>query len=271
MSTRYALHPAYRMEEAYHRNLKERTGRDFASWVKLAKAKGPKDRKELLAWLKKEHGLSSNYAWWVASGEKGGAAAYDPEQLVEDLYSGKRAPLRPIHDALLDAGFALGEDVKACPCQTMVPLYRKYCFAEITPTTLTSVDLKLALGRDVEESGRLERLKAGMQDDRVTHRIRIGSPKEVDAEVRRWMKAAYAKGNEAQKRATADPKSVTMPPDLAKALKASAKARATYDACTPRMQADWIQWITSAAKPETRARRVETTIEKLAEGKKRAY
>ena len=265
--SRYALHPLYRMEESYHRNLEERTGRTFAAWVKLAKAKGPKDRKALQQWLRDEHGLSTNYAWWVASGENGGAAAYDPERMVDELYSGQREALRPLHDALLDAAFALGEDVKASPCQTMVPLYRKHCFAEITPATKAAVDLKLALGRDVEATGRLEPLRGGMGDDRVTHRIRIASRKEIDGEVKRWLKAAYARGNEAQKR-TVDTK---VPPDLSKALKASAKARATFDACTPRMQADWIQWITSAAKPETRARRLDTTIAKLTEGKKRAY
>ena len=42
---------------------------------------------------------------------------------VEEMYAAK-ANLRPIHDALIELGRSLGPDVKVCPCQTIVPLYR---------------------------------------------------------------------------------------------------------------------------------------------------
>jgi uncharacterized protein YdeI (YjbR/CyaY-like superfamily) len=40
---------------------------------------------------------------------------------------------------------------------------------------------------------------------------------------------------------------------------------------TPAMRRDMVQWVTSAKQDETRARRLGTSIERLAAGKKRIY
>ena len=269
---RYAQHPMFRMEETYRRNLLERTGKTLEKWVAFAKKHGPKDGKALRSWLKEKHGLGSNNAHWIASGDTSDAHAHDPDGYVAALYSGRKAHLRPIHEKLVDLGLSLGADVKACPCQTRVPLYRKYCFAEITPATNGRVDLGLALG-ETPAAGRLERLGARAGGNRITHRIRIDSVAGVDREVRRWLGHAYARGNEQQDRTpeVAASGMVKLPPDLARALAGSSKAKTTFDACTPRMRGDWVEWIESSAKPETRARRMAQTIERLAAGKKRAY
>jgi hypothetical protein len=60
-----------------------------------------------------------------------------------------------------------------------------------------------------------------------------------------------------------------VPTDLRKALAASAKARALWSEITPIARRDWIQWITSAKRPETRTRRVENACKMLAGGKRR--
>lgn len=99
---------------------------------------------------------------------------------------------RPIYDELLKLGKSLGRDVKACPCQTIVPLYRKHVFAQIKPATNTRIDLGLALAH---YKGKLpKRLinTGGMaKKDRITHRIPISSSKEIDAEVKKWLVTAY--------------------------------------------------------------------------------
>ena len=56
-------------------------------------------------------------------------------------------PRRVVHDELLRLAKSLGDDVQAFPCKTIVPLYRKHVFAQIKPTTLTRIDLGLALGQ----------------------------------------------------------------------------------------------------------------------------
>jgi Bacteriocin-protection, YdeI or OmpD-Associated/Domain of unknown function (DUF1905) len=60
-----------------------------------------------------------------------------------------------------------------------------------------------------------------------------------------------------------------VPTDLLKALAAAPKARALWSDITPIGRRDWIQWITSAKRPETRARRIENACAMLAAGKRR--
>jgi len=62
-----------------------------------------------------------------------------------------------------------------------------------------------------------------------------------------------------------------VPEDLAAALKKSAKARKTFDAFSPSHRREYIEWITEAKREETRAKRLATTIEWLAEGKARNW
>jgi hypothetical protein len=61
----------------------------------------------------------------------------------------------------------------------------------------------------------------------------------------------------------------SVPADLRKALAAAPQARALWSDITPIARRDWIHWITSAKKLETRARRIENACEMLASGKRR--
>jgi hypothetical protein len=59
--------------------------------------------------------------------------------------------------------------------------------------------------------------------------------------------------------------------DLKAALAASSKAKAQWDDITPRARAEWVEWIDASKKPETRARRIGKTVERLASGDRRVY
>src|SRR5437870_5555247 len=123
----YSLHPSFGMEARSIANLQERTGRTLEAWSELVKQAGPPSERERAEWLKAHHGLGTNYAAWIAARAAGkkGEEEYDPKALVDAMYAGPKAALRPIHNALVTLGKALGEDVKACPCQTIVPLFRR--------------------------------------------------------------------------------------------------------------------------------------------------
>jgi hypothetical protein len=60
-----------------------------------------------------------------------------------------------------------------------------------------------------------------------------------------------------------------VPADLRKALAADPKARAVWSDITPMARRDWIHWIVSAKRPETRARRIVNGCSMLASGKRR--
>src|SRR5437588_9569047 len=106
------------------------------------------------------------------------------------MFAGPKAGLLPIYDELLTIGFELGEDVKACPCKTIVPLYRKHVFAQIKPATNTRIDFGLALSR-TKAPKRLIDTGGFDKGDRITHRIEITSKADIDGEVKRWLKKAY--------------------------------------------------------------------------------
>ncbi|HEY1338385.1 MAG TPA: DUF5655 domain-containing protein [Bryobacteraceae bacterium] len=194
----YSVHPGVLMTQKWVGELKQKTGRSLDEWLTFVKKSGPKTEKERREWLKAEHGLGTNSAWWIAERAEGkGTETSDPdaylraaEKYVEDMFSGGKAGLRPIYDALLKLGLGIGPDVKACPCQTIVPLYRHHVFAQIKPTTRTRIDLGFALGARKAE-GRLIDTGGYAKKDRITHRIPISSAAEIDGEVKKWLRTAY--------------------------------------------------------------------------------
>ena len=189
--TVYSLHPSFAMEESALAKLKERTGKSLEDWIKLVKRAGPKTEKDRRDWLVKEHNLTTNYAWWIAERTegKGAASDYDPDAYVEDMFKSKPA-LRSLYDTLLKLCMKLGKDVQACPCQTIVPLYRKHVFAQLRPTTKSRLDLGLAL-KDRKTPARLIDTGGFAKKDRITHRIEITSEGDIDEEVKRWLRKAY--------------------------------------------------------------------------------
>jgi len=61
-----------------------------------------------------------------------------------------------------------------------------------------------------------------------------------------------------------------LPADLRRALAAAPAARSVWKDITPIARRDWIHWITSAKKAETRARRIDSACDMLGSGKRRA-
>jgi uncharacterized protein YdeI (YjbR/CyaY-like superfamily) len=61
----------------------------------------------------------------------------------------------------------------------------------------------------------------------------------------------------------------TLPQDLRKALVASHTAFVVWNDITPLARNEWICWVTSAKKAETRQHRIEVGIDKLTHGMRR--
>ena len=64
---------------------------------------------------------------------------------------------------------------------------------------------------------------------------------------------------------------ITVPADLATAMKKNAKARRGYDALSPSHKREYIAWITEAKSDDTRGRRLAQALEWMAEGKSRNW
>ena len=194
----YSVHPGVTMTQKWVSTLKDKTGRSLDEWLSLVKESGPKSEKQQREWLKQEYKLGINSAWWIAERAAGkGGETDDPEAYlraaegyVDKMYSGPRAALRPMYEKLLALGLSMGKDVKACPCETIVPLYRRHVFAQIKPTTQTRLDMGFALGA-LKAEGRLIETGGFAKKDRITHRIPVSSPADIDNEVKRWLRVAY--------------------------------------------------------------------------------
>ncbi len=194
----YGVHPGVLITQKWIAELKQKTGRTLDEWLRLIKKEGPPTEKERRDWLKTKYGLGTNSAWWMAErsvgkgDDLGDSDTYlkAAEKYVEEMFAGKKVPLRPIYHALLKLGLGVGKEAKACPCQTIVPLYRNHVFAQIKPTTQTRIDFGLALG-NMKTPKRLIDTGGFARKDRITHRFEITSLKDIDDEVKRWLKVAY--------------------------------------------------------------------------------
>jgi hypothetical protein len=171
------------------RNLEEKTGKPLGEWVQLARQSGHSKHREILKHLKDEHGLTHGYANLVTMRalEADQPAAPDADAIAAQ-YSGAKANLRPIYARIMDAVRQFGPDVEVAPKKAYVSLRRKKQFALVQPSTATRLDVGLIL-KEVPASGRLE--LSGSFSEMVTHRVRVSSPDEADAELIAWLRAAY--------------------------------------------------------------------------------
>lgn len=198
---KYDVHPGVAMVQKWIEDMPEKTGKSFDQWLALIKKSGPKDEKALKSWLKEKHSFGGNTASWLAErsmNKEMGLGDEDPKsylklapKYVDDMYA-KKPDLRPMHDTLLKLGRSIGNDVRICPCKTIVPFYRNNVFAQIKPTTKSRIDFGLALKKCTGKlPARLIDTGGAAKGDRITHRIEITSMKDIDSVVEKWARAAY--------------------------------------------------------------------------------
>lgn len=204
-SSVYSVHPGVLQMQEWILGLEEKTGRSLDGWVRLIRKQRHADERSARAWLKQEHGVGANTAWWLverAFAKDLSLMDDDPDRYlslapkyVDGMYAGKKEALRPLHDRLIAVARTLGEDVKVCPCKTIVPLYRRHVFAQLKPSTNTRLDLGLCLTPLMKEGksvpARLIDTGGFKKKDRITHRVPIGSAADIDGFVERWLGKAY--------------------------------------------------------------------------------
>ena len=173
-------------EEARTRiaGLEKGTGRPYAEWQAIVAGLGTAKHGEIVARLKAEHGLSHGYANLLALLDGGWGAAAGAD-LVEGLFSGPKAGLRPIYDRLIEVVGGFGPDVEIDPKKTMVMVRRAKGFACFTPSSAKRAEIGIALRGD-SPTDRL-RASRGM----TSHAVWIEDPAAIDDEVVGWLRDAY--------------------------------------------------------------------------------
>lgn len=173
-------------------NMPEKTGKSLQQWLAIAKKSGGTKHGEIVKALKTDHGLTHGYANLVAHKllkSDAGSKADGGTDLVAAQYSGAKADLKPIYDAVIKAVSAFGKDVEVSPKKSYVSLRRNKQFALVQPSTKTRVDLGINLKGEAA-AGKLE--ESGSFNAMVSHRVRLEKPADVDKQVKAWLKKAYS-------------------------------------------------------------------------------
>lgn len=170
--------------------LLEKTGKPLEHWIAVVRKSGIEKHKEIIDYLKSDHGFTYGYANFVAlKSKKSDAGSIDDADLLINQYKGKEV-LKPIYEKLLGHIHNFGNDITVTPKKDSVSVIRKRQFALIKPATKTRIDLGLKI-KDKPTEGRLE--NSGPFGTMCTHRIRLSSVDEVDDDVMSWLQEAYDK------------------------------------------------------------------------------
>jgi len=173
------------------KNIEARTGRTLAQLRTLLAASGLAKHGELRSFAMEKLGLGYGDAnalvhLALASDGQSAAAGKSDADVLAEIYAGKKAPLRPIHDAVMAATAKFGEFAVA-PKKGYVSLRRKKQFAMVGPGSATRVDV----GLNMKGVAATDRLLAEKPGGMCQYKVKLTSPSEVDAELIGWIRQAY--------------------------------------------------------------------------------
>jgi hypothetical protein len=172
-------------------NIEKRTGKSIDQLAKLVKGSGLTKHGAIRDWLKSElkmgHGDANTLVHVVLQSSPATSDAVEGEAAATDrIYTGPKAGLRPIHDAVMQAVSAFGP-FEIAPKKTYLSLRRKKQFAMVGPTTNTRVEVGLNM-KGVPGTARLEALPPGGM---CQYRVRLASAGEVNKDLLGWIRKAY--------------------------------------------------------------------------------
>jgi hypothetical protein len=183
------------LEKAYATqlaNIEKRSGRKLAELVKLLKASGLSKFGEKRDYLKRELGMGHGdanavvtYAAAMDSPAKS-VASTDPGKVLDEIYTGKKAEFRPIHELLIKKISKFG-DFETAPKKGYVSLRRKKQFAMIGPATQT----RFEVGLNMKGVAATDRLLAEPPGKMCNYKVALTSIKDVDAELIGWIRSAF--------------------------------------------------------------------------------
>jgi hypothetical protein len=131
-------------------DISKRTGKSLEELIAIVKGSGLAKHGELVAMLKSKLGMGHGDANLLvhvarAPGGSGATADLSSDRMLDSLYTGPKAVLRPIHDKLMAAMRKFG-DFEEAPKKTYVSYRRRKQFATIGPATNTRAAFTQASG-----------------------------------------------------------------------------------------------------------------------------
>lgn len=180
--------------EAYLKTIKENTGMTPDDFEKIACKKGlldpPLKAKAITDWLQADYDLGYGHsgAIYAIFRNKANPKGSTDEQ-VDKYFSGAKADWRPSFDKIVKKANTFGDNVALDPAATYISLTRSKKKFAIVAATKDRLDVGIKR-KGEPPVGRFA--DSGKWNSMVTHRVQITDPKEVNAELFKWIKAAYA-------------------------------------------------------------------------------
>lgn len=174
-------------------NIEKRTGKTLDALARIIASSGLTKHGEIRDMLKRElgmgHGDANTLVHHVLQSDghtADAAAGKGGDDVVDAIYAGPKAALRPIHDALMKAIQSFGA-YEVAPKKGYVSLRRKKQFTMIGPATNARVEVGLNM-KDVPGTNRLVAQPPGGM---CQYKVKLTDPTEVDLELVAWIRRAY--------------------------------------------------------------------------------
>lgn len=172
-------------------NIQKKTGKSLAELADFIKKSGLIKHGEIRDYLKRELGLGHGdanalvHAVLQSDGQRA-AEGKSGDQVLDEIYSGAKAHMRPIHEKLMNEINKIGE-FEVAPKKGYISLRRKKQFVMIGPKTNTRFEVGIN-AKDLTKNVRLwEQPKGSM----CNYIVNVTDAKEVDSELISWIKSAY--------------------------------------------------------------------------------
>lgn len=175
------------------RNIEAKTGKTMTQLERIVRESGLSKHGEIRTMLMDRFGLghgAANAIVHLSLKSDGESAARErglsAEDVLSELYTGRKAHLRPIHDGVLTLLERLG-GFEAAPKKGYVSYRRKKQFATVGPKTNTALEIGFA----AKELPEHPRLKVMPPNSMCRYTARLSDAAEVDAEIEAWLRTSF--------------------------------------------------------------------------------
>src|SRR4051794_9365432 len=179
--------------ETHLKNIEAKSGKSLAEIRLLIQKSGLAKHGEIRQMLMTELGLGYgdangmvHYALKSNGQSAAQASGSSDDDILSEMYSEKKAHLRPIHEQLIAAIGKLGA-FETAPKKGYVSLRRKKQFAMIGPATQDRVEVGLNM-KGVPATDRLAAMPAGGM---CQYKVKVTAADQVDGELLQWLRQAY--------------------------------------------------------------------------------
>ena len=177
--------------ETQLKNIQTKTGKSLDELYALIRQSGLAKHGEIRDMLKSDLGMGHGDAntlvhTYLKTSAGPTTEPTSSDEVLDQIYVGPKAALRPIHDKLMSAINEFG-DFEIAPKKGYVSLRRKKQFATIGPATNTRVEVGLNM-KGVKGTDRLLELPAGQM---CQYKVKVTDAAEVDKELLGWVRQAF--------------------------------------------------------------------------------